>query len=167
MVQEAAVLLWKRALEEQNEEETDEEDYEELLKVAGAVGVMLVGCKTCRLLIHKLKKLGTVAYHHKCAMLKQKSPDQSTKEHPLAPSNVKTPAENMASTLDRAWLKSQTGRQIKVKQLHVKAAIPTKSTEAAAGYELRNPIRVKIASFALALIKTRLSMAIPSGYYGK
>ena len=115
----------KRALEEETDEE---EDDEELLEAAGAAGVTPVGCKTCGHLIHKLKKLAMVACHHKCAMLKQKSAERSTKEPRATPQKLKTPAEDMPGTSDDPREKPRIAHQIKVKKFHSVASIPSKST---------------------------------------
>jgi len=57
--------------------------------------------------------------------------------------------------------------EIKIKLLSESAKIPTKGTDAAAGYDLYAAENGEIDPLKRNLIKTNISIAIPKGYYGR
>lgn len=54
-----------------------------------------------------------------------------------------------------------------VKKLNDKAMIPVKGSERAAGYDIFSPDDYVVPAKGKVLVKTGLSLAIPSGNYGR
>ena len=54
-----------------------------------------------------------------------------------------------------------------VKKLNQKAQLPSKGSERAAGYDLYSSEDSKVPANGKALIKTGISIAVPTGNYGR